>query len=74
MRRARLKRKQLFRLVARHAPPLPGATEMISADLPDKDHTIQAVAGSSIVHLLVGLKYDHKLWTEMWPRIMANTI
>jgi hypothetical protein len=50
------------------------ATEMISADLSDKDLTIHAVAGSSIVHLLVGLKYDHKLWTEMWPRIMANTI
>lgn len=26
------------------------------------------------MHLLVGLKYDHKLWAEMWPRIMANTI
>lgn len=35
---------------------------------------IRAVAGSSIVHLLVGLKYDHKLWAEMWPRIIANTI
>src|SRR3989442_15956661 len=67
-------RKQPFRLVARHARPLPGATEMISADISDKDQTIHAVAGSSIVHLLVGLKYDHKLWTEMWPRIMANTI
>jgi uncharacterized protein YbjT (DUF2867 family) len=67
-------RKQPSRLVARHARPLPGATEMISADLSDKDQTIHAVAGSSIVHLLVGLKYDHKLWAEMWPRIMANTI
>jgi len=66
--------KQPIRLVAHHARPLPGATEMISADLSDKDQTIHAVAGSSIVHLLVGLKYDHKLWTEMWPRIMANTI
>lgn len=45
-----------------------------SADLSDKEQTFRAVAGSSIVHLLVGLKYDHKLWAEMWPRIMANTI
>ena len=67
-------RKQPFRLVARRARPVPAATEMISADLSDKDQTIRAVAGSSIVHLLVGLKYDHKLWAEMWPRIMANTI
>jgi nucleoside-diphosphate-sugar epimerase len=67
-------RKQPFRLVARNARSVPGATEMISADLSDRDQTIRAVAGSSIVHLLVGLKYDHNLWTEMWPRIMANTV
>ena len=66
--------KQPFRLVARHARPVPSATETISADLTDKDQAIRAVAGSSIVYLLAGLKYDHKLWTEMWPRIMANTI
>jgi nucleoside-diphosphate-sugar epimerase len=67
-------RKEPFRLVARHVRLLSGATEMISADLSDVDQTIRAVAGSSIVYLLVGLKYDHKLWAEMWPRIMANTI
>jgi nucleoside-diphosphate-sugar epimerase len=67
-------RRQPFRLVARNARPVTGATEVISADLSDKDQTIRAVAGSSIVYLLVGLKYDHKLWTEIWPRIMANTI
>ncbi|HXT26587.1 MAG TPA: NAD-dependent epimerase/dehydratase family protein [Candidatus Eisenbacteria bacterium] len=66
--------KQPFRLVARRAPPAPRATETISADLSDKDQTIRAVAGSSIVYVLVGLKYDHRLWAEMWPRIMANTI
>jgi len=66
--------KQPFRLVARHARPVPSATETISADLSDKDQAIRAVAGSSIVYLLLGLKYDHKLWAEMWPRIMANTI
>jgi hypothetical protein len=26
------------------------------------------------VQLLVGLKYDRKIWQEMWPRIMSNTI
>src|SRR5215475_12261126 len=67
-------RNQPFRLVARHARAVTAATEMISADLSDKDQTMRAVAGSSIVHLLVGLKYDHKLWAETWPRIMANTI
>src|ERR1700693_272189 len=67
-------RKQPFRLVARNPRPVPGAREMISADLSDKDQTIRAVAGSSIACLLVGLKYDHRLWAEMWPRIMTNAI
>ena len=67
-------RKQPFRLVARKVRPMLGAAETISADLSEKNQTIRAVADSSIVYFLVGLKYDHKLWAEMWPRIMANTI
>lgn len=67
-------RKQPFRLVGRNPRMVPGATEVHPADLSDKEQTIQAVAGSSIVFLLVGLKYDHKIWSETWPRIMANTI
>ena len=35
---------------------------------------MRAIAGSSVVHLLAGLPYDHKVWAETWPRIMANTI
>jgi nucleoside-diphosphate-sugar epimerase len=66
--------KQPFRLVARKQPTAAGATEAISADLADQEQTIRAVAGSSIVYLLAGLKYDHRLWAEMWPRMMANVI
>ena len=25
-------------------------------------------------HLVVGLKYDYKVWQEAWPRVMRNTI
>jgi nucleoside-diphosphate-sugar epimerase len=67
-------RNQPLRLVGRHPRPTRGATEVLAADLTDEDQTIRAVAGSNVVHLLVGLKYDHKLWQEMWPRIMSNTI
>src|ERR1035437_10154156 len=63
-----------FRLVGRNPKALPGATEAVAADLADREQTIRAVAGSSIVYLLVGLTYDHKLWHEAWPRIMSNTI
>ena len=67
-------KNQPFRLVGRNPKPTPGATETLAADLTDKDQTIRAVAGSSVVHLLVGLKYDHKLWQQVWPRVMSNTI
>src|SRR5207249_232247 len=67
-------KNQPFRLVGRNPNAAPGATEMFAADLTDRDQTIRAVAGSSVVHLLVGLKYDHTLWQDVWPRIMSNTI
>jgi nucleoside-diphosphate-sugar epimerase len=63
-----------FRLVSRSAHPAAGATETLTADLADPEDTIRAVAGSSVAVLLVGLKYDHKIWAEQWPRIMTNTI
>jgi nucleoside-diphosphate-sugar epimerase len=62
------------RLVSRNPKPLLGATEMVSADLSNLDQTVRAVSGSTIVHLLVGLKYDVELWREFWPRIMGNAI
>jgi nucleoside-diphosphate-sugar epimerase len=67
-------RNQPFRLVGRNPKPIPGAIETLPADLTDKDQTVRAVAGSDVVYLLVGLKYDHKVWQEMWPRVMSNTI
>ncbi len=67
-------RNQPFRLVGRTPRPTPGATEVIAADIADTDQAVRAVAGSSLVYLVVGLKYDHKVWQEMWPRIMSNAI
>ena len=63
-----------FRVVGRNPKVTPGATETLAADVTDRDQTVRAVAGSSVVHLLVGLKYDRRVWQEMWPRIMSNTI
>ena len=67
-------KNQPFRLVGRNPTATPGATETLAADLTDRDQTVRAVAGSSVVHLLVGLKYDRRVWQDMWPRIMSNTI
>lgn len=66
-------RHRPLRLVSRHPPQAPAA-DSVAADLANLDQTVAAVAGSSVVFLLAGLKYDHKLWAELWPRIAANTV
>jgi nucleoside-diphosphate-sugar epimerase len=65
---------QRVRLVGRNPKLVEGAAEVVSADISNLDQTIAAVSGSSVVHLLVGLKYDVKVWRELWPRIMNNAI
>jgi nucleoside-diphosphate-sugar epimerase len=62
------------RLVGRNPRLVQGATEALAADLSDLEQTVRAVSGSDVVHLLVGLKYDFKVWRELWPRIMSNVI
>src|SRR6202171_2160824 len=62
------------RLVSRNPKLVAGAAEAIAADLSKLDDAVQAVAGSRIAFLLVGLKYDLKVWRELWPRIMHNAI
>ena len=67
-------KKMPYRLVSRRARVAPAGAEWVAADLTNGEDTARAVAGSSVVVLLAGLKYDHKLWAEQWPRIMTNTI
>jgi len=67
-------RKERFRLVGRNPKAVGGAAETVTADISDQSQTVSAVSGSTVVYLLVGLKYDHVVWRELWPRIMNNAI
>jgi nucleoside-diphosphate-sugar epimerase len=67
-------RNEPIRLVSRNPKLVPGAAEAVAADLSNLDDTIKTVTGSRIAFLLVGLKYDVKVWRELWPRIMRNAI
>jgi nucleoside-diphosphate-sugar epimerase len=67
-------RSEPIRLVSRNPKPVPGAAEVVAADLSNLDDTLRAVSGSRVAFLLVGLKYDAKVWRELWPRIMHNAI
>jgi nucleoside-diphosphate-sugar epimerase len=63
-----------IRLVSRRPQPVLGNEDLVPADLLNLDQTRQAVAGSNVVYLTVGLPYNTKLWTQAWPVIMANVL
>src|SRR5437868_6757617 len=67
-------RSEPIRLVSRKLKLVPGAAEAVAADLSYLDDAVKAVSGSRVVFLLAGLKYDVKVWRELWPRIMRNSI
>ena len=68
------RRGERIRLVGRKPQMAKGAVEVVAADLSDLQQTIDAVTGSAVAYLMVGLKYDLKVWRDLWPRIMQNAI
>jgi len=65
---------QHLRLVSRNPVKVNEDDELFTADLNNPLEVDQAVKGSSVVYLCVGLKYDLKVWQQQWPVIMTNTI
>jgi len=63
-----------IRQVSRHPRKVNPADEAVAADLLDASATGQAIAGSAVVYLAAGLKYDAAIWQEQWPRIMRNVV
>lgn len=68
-----LKSKEDIRLVSRSNYSISG-TESFKADLISYDDTLKSVQNSDIVYLCAGLPYDSKVWAELWPKVMQNTI
>ncbi len=63
-----------IRLVSRNPQKVNPGDELVSADLTDPTQCAKAIEGSEVVYLVVGLPYATKVWTELWPKIMRNTI
>ncbi len=63
-----------IRLVARHPQQVNGDDELMAADLLNTQAVSEAVKGSEIVYLTVGLKYDLRIWQAQWPVIMQNVV
>ena len=62
-----------IRLISRNPRPVPGA-ETIAADVRNFNELLNAVQGSSVIYLLVGITYNIKQWRHDWPIIMRNVI
>ncbi|MCX6151339.1 MAG: NAD-dependent epimerase/dehydratase family protein [Ignavibacteriales bacterium] len=62
-----------IRLVSRSNYTIPG-TDSFKADITSYEETLNSVKNSDIVYLSAGLQYDTKVWTELWYKIMQNTI
>jgi len=63
-----------IRLVSRGPRQVNPGDETFAADLTDARATLEAVAGSSVAYLTVGLPYRLKVWRAAWPVIMKNVI
>ena len=66
-------KKVPYRIVSRNPQPVLGA-EIVKADLIQYDQVLAAVNNSTIVYLVVGLKYNSKIWETEWPLVMNNVI
>lgn len=63
-----------IRLVSRNPVNVHDTDQLFAANLMDADATAEAVAGSDIAYLTVGLPIDSTLWEQQFPVMMANTI
>ncbi len=68
-----LNSKETVRLVSRSNYSIPGA-ESFKADVTSYDEILNSVKGSDIIYLCAGLPYHVKIWSELWPKIIKNTI
>ena len=62
------------RQVGRNPKKVNASDQTVAADLLDYSQTELAVAGSDVVYLTAGLKYDTKVWQVQWPKVVGNTI
>jgi len=72
--KALLKYTDDIRLVSRNPKKIHESDELFKADLTNLEDVSRAVEGSEVVYLMVGLRYQLKVWQKKWPLVMKNTI
>jgi len=63
-----------IRLVSRHPERVNADDELMALDLTKREDVMKAIKGSDVVYLVVGLKYDLRIWQAQWPVIVQHVI
>lgn len=63
-----------IRLVSRNPKKVNENDQLVKANLLAAAEVDDAVKGSSVVYLTVGLPYSTKTWGQQWPLVMKNVI
>jgi len=63
-----------LRLVGRNPEKVNENDELVKADLTIEADVMNAVEGSEIAYLTVGLPYSAKIWSSLWPLVLTNVI
>lgn len=63
-----------IRLVSRNPKRVNPTDQLVIADLTNHQQVLNAVEGSEVVYLTVGLEYKIGVWQTQWPIIMQNVI
>jgi nucleoside-diphosphate-sugar epimerase len=63
-----------IRLVSRNPKKVNESDELFPADLNDLSQIDKAIAGSTVVYLVIGFEYNLKVWQKVWPPFMQAVI
>jgi nucleoside-diphosphate-sugar epimerase len=63
-----------IRLVSRNPKAVNPSDQLFKADLMNREEVLNAVKGSEVVYLTVGIEYTVKAWSEQWPVIIRNVV
>jgi nucleoside-diphosphate-sugar epimerase len=62
------------RLVSRNPVNVNESDELLALDLTQPGAVDKAVEGSDVVYLVVGFEYKAKVWEQLWPALMRDTL
>lgn len=63
-----------IRLAARNPKKINENDELLTCDLTNSEMVNDAVKGTKVAYLTVGLPYKTTIWEQQWPQIMQNVI